>query len=74
MKIIMENIKILNKGIKNMKKILFATKNPAKVKYYADELKKYGYEIYTISDLNVDIDVEENGKDGELGRRVGYSV
>ncbi len=47
-----------------MKKILFATKNPAKVKYYADELKKYGYEIYTISDLNVDIDVEENGKDG----------
>lgn len=47
-----------------MKKVLFATKNPAKIKYYADELKKYGYEIYTISDLNVDIDVEENGKDG----------
>lgn len=45
-------------------KVLFATKNPSKVKYYAKELEKYGFEILTISDLDVEIDVEETGKTG----------
>lgn len=47
-----------------MKKILFATTNPAKIHYYAEELKKYEYEVYTLSDLKINIDVEENGTNG----------
>ena len=46
-------------------KVLFATKNPAKIKFYKTELEKYGFEVLTISDLNVDIEVEETGKTGE---------
>ena len=42
-------------------KLLFATTNPAKVKKYADELKKKGVELLTLKDLNLDLHVEENG-------------
>ena len=42
-------------------KILFATTNPAKVKTYASRLIEKGYEIVTLKDLKIDIDVEENG-------------
>ena len=43
-------------------KILFATTNPAKIKKYKDELKKNNIDLITIKDLNINIDVEENGK------------
>jgi len=43
-------------------RVLFATKNPAKVNYYAKEIEKLGIEVLTISDLNVDVSVDENGK------------
>ncbi len=43
-------------------KILFATTNPAKVKKYADELAKRGIELITIKDLQINLHVEENGK------------
>ena len=42
-------------------KVLFATTNPAKVKYYANRLLKDGIELVTLKDLNIDLDVEENG-------------
>ena len=44
-------------------KILFATTNPAKVKKYADELSKKKVELFTLKDLNLNLPVEENGKD-----------
>jgi len=44
-------------------KVLFATKNPAKVKRYAEELIKRGIEVLTINDIGIDLQIEENGKD-----------
>lgn len=35
-----------------MKKVLFATTNPAKVKKYKEALKEKGIELITIKDLN----------------------
>lgn len=43
-------------------KILFATKNPSKIKYYAEELEKNNLEVLTINDLESEVQVEENGK------------
>lgn len=43
-------------------KVLFATTNPAKVKKYAEELAKKNVELLTIKDLNLNLDVDENGK------------
>lgn len=46
-----------------MKKVLFATTNPAKIKKYKKELEKRDVEVLTINDLNKNVKVEENGKD-----------
>ena len=43
-------------------KILFATKNEAKIKRYADKLIKKGIEVISIKDLEEEIEVEESGK------------
>ena len=43
-------------------KVLFATKNPAKVKKYKDELEKNGIELITAKDIDKDINVDESGK------------
>lgn len=43
-------------------KVLFATTNPAKIKYYAKELEKRGIQVLTLKDLDLMIDIEENGK------------
>lgn len=43
-------------------KLLFATTNPAKVKKYADKLKEKGIELISIKDLDIKLDIEENGK------------
>ena len=43
-------------------KVLFATTNPAKVKKYKEELEKNGIELLTINDINLDLHVEETGK------------
>ena len=43
-------------------KVLFATKNPAKVKKYKDELEKNGIELLTARDVEEEIDVDESGK------------
>ena len=44
-------------------KVLFATTNPAKVKKYAERLKEKGIELITIKDLDINLKVDENGKD-----------
>lgn len=46
-------------------KVLFATKNEAKLKRYADKLKKKGIELISIKDLDLkeEVEVIENGKD-----------
>lgn len=46
-----------------MKKILFATANPSKAKRFSKGLEKYDIEVLSLKDMNLDIDVEENGKD-----------
>lgn len=46
-----------------MKKVLFATTNPAKVKKYKEALEEKGIELITIKDLEVKLDIDENGKD-----------
>lgn len=43
-------------------KYLFATTNKAKVRRYGAKLIEKGIEIVTLNDLNIDIDVEESGK------------
>ena len=43
-------------------KILFATKNPAKVKRYVGRLQDKGIEILTLKDIEFELDVQETGK------------
>lgn len=43
-------------------KLLFATKNPAKVRRYVDKLKENNIEVLTIKDLGIDLKIEETGK------------
>ena len=45
-----------------MKRVLFATTNPAKIKKYVNQLKERGIEVLTIKDLELDLDVDESGK------------
>lgn len=44
-------------------KVLFATTNPAKVKKYKERLEEKGIELITINDLDINLKVDENGKD-----------
>ena len=44
-------------------KVLFATTNPAKVKKYASKLQEKGIEVLTIKDINLNLNVDETGKD-----------
>lgn len=46
-------------------KILFATNNPAKVKRYSKDLEEAGVEIQTLKDLQINLEVDETGKDVE---------
>lgn len=46
-----------------MKKILFATGNPTKAKRFSEGLLKKGIQVITLKDLNIELEVEENGKD-----------
>ena len=43
-------------------KVLFATTNPAKVKKYKDELEKRNIELITLKDLDIKLNIDENGK------------
>ena len=43
-------------------RVLFATTNPAKIKRYAEALRKNNIDLITIKDLDVNLEVDENGK------------
>ena len=43
-------------------KYLLATKNKAKIKYYGTKLREKGIDVVTLSDLNIDDDIDETGK------------
>lgn len=43
-------------------KVLFATKNPAKVKRYASKLQDKGIDVLTLKDIDLKLDVQETGK------------
>ena len=43
-------------------KLLFATKNPAKVKRYATKLQDKGIEVLTLKDIKLNLDIQETGK------------
>lgn len=44
-------------------KVLFATTNPAKIEAYRGALEERGIEVVTLADLEVNLEVEETGKD-----------
>ena len=44
-----------------MKKILFATGNPTKAKRFSKGLEQYEIEVLSLKDLEMDLDVNENG-------------
>lgn len=46
-----------------MKQILFATGNAAKVRRFKDKLASKGIELLSLKDLDISLDVEENGQD-----------
>lgn len=50
--------------------VLFATGNPAKVKSYYEKLKEKGINLLTIKDIDVKVDVEENGKNALENARI----
>lgn len=43
-------------------KLLFATTNPAKINKYKDGLKKNNIDLITIKDLNINLEIDESGK------------
>jgi len=45
-----------------MKEILFATGNASKVARYSGKLLEKGIKVKSLKDLNINVDVEENGK------------
>lgn len=51
----------MNNGNK-MKKLLFATSNPAKVERFSKKLLEKGIEIISLKDINEEVEVDENGK------------
>ena len=44
-------------------KILFATGNESKSKRFSEGLLKKGFEVVTLKDIDLELDIEENGKD-----------
>ena len=46
-----------------MIKVLFATGNETKAKRFSKGLEEKGIEVITLKDINIEIEVEENGKD-----------
>lgn len=45
-----------------MKQILFATTNKSKINDFKEKLFKYNIEVLSLEDLNIKLDVNENGK------------
>ena len=45
-----------------MKQVVFATNNPTKAKRFSDGLLEVGIEVLSLKDLNVSLDIDENGE------------
>lgn len=45
-----------------MKQVLFATGNPSKAKRFSKALQEKGIEVITLKDIDIEIKIEENGK------------
>ena len=45
-----------------MKKIVLASNNSKKIKEIKEILKGFNYEVFSLNDMNINIDVEEDGK------------
>lgn len=45
-----------------MKQVLFATGNPSKAKRFSKELQENGIEVITLKDIDIEVEIEENGK------------
>lgn len=43
-------------------KVLFATKNPAKIKRYVNKLEEKGIQVLTLQDIDINLKLEETGK------------
>lgn len=54
-------LKLMTKEVRKMK-VLFATKNPAKVKRYVNRLQDKGIDVLTLKDIDFKLDVQETGK------------
>ena len=48
-----------------MKKIMFATGNPSKAKRFSKGLKKDDIEVLSLNDLNIDLEIKEDGKNAD---------
>ena len=48
--------------VDEVKQVLFASSNPSKVAMYAEELKRNNIDVLTLKDINLKLNVEENGK------------
>lgn len=59
---IIENDRFIITGGKEMKEILFATSNASKVKRFSLGLLEKNIKLLSLNDLNIELDVEENGK------------
>lgn len=46
-----------------MKKIVFATSNSTKAKRFSEGLLKNDIKVLSLKDLNISLDIEENGND-----------
>ena len=51
-------------------KVLFATKNPAKIKRFEEDLKKYDIELLSLKDINSNVTVDESGKNAIENARI----
>lgn len=52
----------MQKKVQPMKQILFATGNPTKAKRFSEGLLRKGIKVLTLKDINLELDVEENGE------------
>ena len=58
----------------NMKEILFATGNTAKVDRFYEKLLKNGILLKSLKDININIDIEENGKNAMRKAKAYYDA
>lgn len=61
---------ILDKEVKKMKRVVFATNNPSKAQRFSKGLLEKGIEVVSLRDLKINLQVDENGKDAIENARI----